>query len=107
MEIIFTGTGSGRTSLKRHHNSIILSSSGTNLLIDAGDGISRALLNSTVDYNSINAILFTHFHPDHLNGISSLLIQMKMNSRSSELRLLVHQNLYRSFLRFLETGYIF
>lgn len=107
MKIIFAGTGSGKTSLKRYHSSTLFSSADFNLLLDAGDGVSRALMNSQIDFNSIDAILFSHFHPDHLNGISSLLIQMKMNKREKSLRLLVHSNLYSSFIKFLETGYVF
>lgn len=107
MKIIFAGTGSGKTSLKRYHTSTLFSSADFNLLIDAGDGVSRALMNAQIDFNSIDAILFSHFHPDHLNGIASLLIQMKMNKREKSLRLLVHSNLYSSFIKFLETGYVF
>jgi len=85
LEIIFIGTGSGKTSLLRNHSAFIINASKIKLLIDAGDGISKALLQSNIDYNSINGIIITHFHPDHLSGLPSLLNQMKMNNRKESL----------------------
>jgi len=85
LEIIFIGTGSGKTSLLRNHSAFIINASKIKLLVDAGDGISKALLQSNINYNSINGIFITHFHPDHLSGLSSLLNQMKMNNRKESL----------------------
>lgn len=107
MEIKFIGTGSGSVSLDRYHSSFLIQVPGQNLLMDAGDSISRALRQSSVDINSINSILISHFHPDHLNGLSSLIIQMKMNKRKEKLQILVHENLLERLRRFLEYNYIF
>ncbi len=87
MEIIFIGTGSGKTSLKRNHSSLLISSSNTKLLVDTGDGISRALLQAEIEFNSITDIIITHYHPDHLSGLPSLLNQMKMNDRKNPLNI--------------------
>ncbi len=87
MEIIFIGTGSGKTSLTRNHSALLISSQNTKLLVDAGDGISKALLLSGINYNSINDIIISHFHPDHLSGLPSLLNQMKMNRREKPLNI--------------------
>lgn len=107
MEILFTGTGSGQTSLKRFHSSFIISDGKHKVLIDAGDSVSRALLSLNVEYNSISSVLLSHFHPDHLNGLPSLIIQMKMNKRKHPLEIFVHSRLRKSLLEFLSTGYIF
>ena len=93
MKIRFVGTSSGKTSLNRFHSSLLLSSSDYNLLVDAGDGISRALLSQKIDFNSINGIIITHLHPDHFAGLSSLIIQMKLSNRKETLDLFVHQSL--------------
>ncbi|MCX6149177.1 MAG: MBL fold metallo-hydrolase [Ignavibacteriales bacterium] len=107
LEILFVGTGSGKTSLVRNHSSILISFNNHKLLIDAGDGISKALLINGVDYCAIDSILFSHFHPDHLSGISSLLNQMKMEGRTSGLNIFLSKNLVEHFIKFLETSYIF
>ncbi|HEX2868222.1 MAG TPA: MBL fold metallo-hydrolase [Ignavibacteriales bacterium] len=107
MEITFAGTGSGKVSLERYFSSFLLSLPGYNLLIEAGDGASRALEQSRVDITQINSILISHFHPDHVNGISSLIIQMKMRKRKLPLHLIVHENLTEKLTEFLQTGYVF
>lgn len=63
-----------------------------NLLIDAGDGISRALIKADINYNSINGILFSHLHPDHFSGLSALIVQMKLNKRNKPLEIYVYKN---------------
>lgn len=104
MKIIFVGTGSGRVSLNRYHSSLLFSPGNYNLLVDAGDGISRALLHAKIDYNSINGILFTHFHPDHFSGICALIVQMKLNRRSSPLEIFLHKKQVEIVREFLLTS---
>ncbi len=105
--IKFIGTGSGKVSLKRFHSAFIIHHENFKLLVDCGDGISKALLNLKEDITKINSILISHFHPDHLNGISLLLIQMKMQKRNLPLKIFVHHNLKLQLVNFLETNMIF
>lgn len=107
MEIKFIGTGSGKTTLKRYHSSFLINAETYNLLVDAGDGISRALINQKISFNNINGILFSHLHPDHYSGLPSLIVQMKMNERVSSLDIFCHES-YIDFLKeFLYQSYLF
>lgn len=106
MEIIFIGTGSGSVSLERYHSALLIKKDSQAHLIDCGDGISRALLGSGTDYNDIQSILLTHFHSDHLNGLSSLITQMKMNKRTAALNIYVHDNLADKLREMLQINYI-
>jgi ribonuclease Z len=101
LKVTFIGTGSGKTSLKRYHSALLLSFDRYNLLVDAGDGISRALLNANVNYNSINGILFTHLHPDHFSGLGALLVQMKMFSRTEHLEIFIFEKYVKDVKKFL------
>ena len=92
MKIKFLGTGSGKTSLNRYHSSLLISSSKYNLLVDCGDGISKAILAQNIDFNSINSVLISHFHSDHFSGLPSLITQMKLSSRKNELKIFVHSS---------------
>jgi ribonuclease BN (tRNA processing enzyme) len=92
MIIKFIGTGSGQTSLKRFHSSILIQASGGSLLIDTGDGVSRALMSLGIDFNTIDGILYTHMHPDHAAGLPSLIVQLKMLKRKKELVIYCHPN---------------
>ena len=106
-ELIFIGTGSGKTSLKRFHSSLLFLTSNYNLLIDAGDGTSRALLSKQIDINSINGILITHLHPDHYTGLASLLTQMKMNGRQTTLDIYINDMLVDIIKNFILQSYLF
>ena len=103
MKVTFVGTGSGKTSLKRYHSSLLFSFNGYNLLIDTGDGISRALLAANIDFNSINGILFTHLHPDHFSGLSALIVQMKMFNRTNPLEIYIYKNFVQQVKDYLIT----
>ncbi len=107
MKIKFLGTGSGLASLKRFHSSILITSSGYNLLVDCGDGISRAILKQNIDFNSIDSILISHLHADHYAGLPSLLTQMKLTQRTKELIVFVH-SADKNFLEdFIFHSYLF
>ena len=106
-EIKFIGTGSGKTSLNRFHSSFLVSSSYYNLLIDAGDGASKALLSQGVDFTKIDGILFTHLHPDHYTGLAALIVQMKMYNREKQLDIFINSELVGVIKKFLINSYLF
>ncbi|UCH66826.1 MAG: MBL fold metallo-hydrolase [Ignavibacterium sp.] len=106
-EIIFIGTGSGKTSLSRFHSSFLISTSRYNLLVDAGDGVSKALLSQGIDCTKIDGILFTHLHPDHYTGIAALIVQMKMYNRKDQLDIFVNSELVDVIKNFLINSYLF
>jgi len=113
VELKFIGTGSGKTSLKRYHSSFLINSGNFNLLVDAGDGISRALLNQKIIFNFINGILISHLHPDHFAGLPSLIVQMKMSERKEPLKIFCHDSnsyfirefIYQSYLLESKLGF--
>lgn len=107
MKIKFIGTGSGKTSLDRFHSSFLINSSEHNLLVDCGDGISRALLTNNVDSNSINSIIISHLHADHFAGLPSLITQMKLNDRKEKLYLYIHKSEKDFIKQFLQNSYLF
>ena len=106
MRIIFLGTSSGKSSLNRYHSSLLFSLHNYNLLIDTGDGISRALINNKINFNSISGILFTHLHPDHFSGLPALIVQMKMMKRKETLEIFIHQSLLNVVKEFLINSYL-
>lgn len=107
MKIKFIGTGSGLTSLDRYHSSFLITSLDHKLLVDCGDGISRALLNQYVDYNSINSIIISHLHADHYAGLPSLITQMKLAGRKEKLSLYIHKSEIEFIEQFLQHSYLF
>ncbi len=107
MKITFVGTGSGKTSRKRFHTSIFVKSKDSGMLIDTGDGVSKALLTLNIKTNSIDSILLSHHHADHFSGIASLITQMKLESRTGLLKVYTHKNLVKPLKNFLNNCYLF
>lgn len=105
--MIFLGTGSGKTSLARNHSSCIIKQNNHLFLVDAGDGICRSLLQQNINYNSINSILFTHYHADHFAGIATLITQMKLFKRNEPLKIFTHKNLITPLESFLQAAQMF
>lgn len=106
-ELIFIGTSSGKTSVNRFHSSFLILTSNYNLLIDAGDGISKALLTQQVSYDVIDGILFSHLHPDHYTGLATLIVQMKMIERKKTLDVFINSELADVIRNFLIQSYLF
>jgi len=107
MKIKFIGTSSGQTTLKRFHSSFLIQENNYNLLVDAGDGISKALLSSCVDLNTVSSLLFTHMHPDHSAGFPSLLVQLKLLKRTGKLTVFCYEYHKDNLLALLKNMHIF
>lgn len=105
--IVFIGTSSGKTCLSRFHSSLLVKSKSCNLLVDCGEGTSRALLTHGVALDSIDGILFSHMHPDHSTGFPSLIVQMKQLKRTKPLKIYCHRNLTESLKFFLHQTFVF
>lgn len=56
-------------------------------LLDCGDGSIRKLLENNVDVLSISNILITHYHSDHLSGLTKIVETMGIKRRTSVLGL--------------------
>lgn len=105
--IVFIGTSSGKTSLKRFHSSLFIKSPEFNLLVDCGDGCAKALLEQKISPISIDGILFSHLHPDHSAGFGSLVVQMKQMKRKKNLKIFCHKNLAETLKLFLSRSFVF
>ena len=53
-------------------------------IVDAGSGSSRNLSRMRVPQGEIEAILLTHFHSDHIDGLGELLMQRWVNGGHTE-----------------------
>ena len=92
MQMTFLGTASGMPVLHRSHSSILLRENGTSILLDAGEGVSTALLRCGIDHGTIEKIFISHTHPDHVNGIPMLLLLMYLSERTKPLKIFLPED---------------
>jgi ribonuclease Z len=90
--ITFYGTSAAIPSTNRGFSCIGIldggrsDSSGRMLLLDCGDGALKNLLRFGVDVNSINEMLISHCHSDHVTGLTQVIETMGIRKKKSNLQ---------------------
>ncbi|MFD1020241.1 MBL fold metallo-hydrolase [Thalassobacillus hwangdonensis] len=87
MDIQFLGTGSAYPGSERDNTSICFSNDGYHVLVDVSGNPCRKLKQFQVDLGELDAVVFTHFHIDHIYGLPSLLWGMWLESRKKPLQI--------------------
>jgi ribonuclease BN (tRNA processing enzyme) len=75
------GTGDAFGSRGRAHSGILIEAAGSRLLIDPGPAILPQLQKARISAATINAVLITHLHGDHLAGLPFLLLDCQFSSQ--------------------------
>jgi ribonuclease BN (tRNA processing enzyme) len=74
-KLITLGTRGGPLPTKdRAQSSNLLVVNGTLYLIDAGDGVTRRIVQSGHDFRNVGKVFITHPHSDHTAGLATLLV---------------------------------
>ncbi|MBI4961865.1 MAG: MBL fold metallo-hydrolase [Desulfomonile tiedjei] len=73
MEITILGSGTATPSLERNASGLCVRGSGSWTLVDMGPGTVRRMCEAGIDSKWIDAILITHFHPDHVSDLVPFL----------------------------------
>jgi ribonuclease BN (tRNA processing enzyme) len=76
-ELMIIGSGTGIPSLRRASPGLIITSSGTRILIDSGAGTLRKMLEVGITYRDVDLLLYTHIHPDHVSDLAAILFACK------------------------------
>ena len=72
-EIFFLGTSASAPSARRGLSSLLVKHNEHRFLIDCGEGTQRQILQSGIGFKSLNRILLTHGHLDHILGLGGLM----------------------------------
>jgi ribonuclease Z len=86
LSLTFLGTGAAIPSLERNVASIALAREGETLLFDCGEGTQRQMMRYGVSFG-LRDVFFTHFHADHLLGLTGLVRTLGLQDRTDPLRL--------------------
>jgi ribonuclease Z len=74
LRFIFLGTGTPAVSLRRGGSAHLVEADDTRVLIDCGTGVARQLVAAGIRAASIDALIVTHEHSDHLADFYQLVV---------------------------------
>lgn len=94
LDICLLGCGGSMPVPHRYLTSMVASFKGKKILIDSGEGTQVALKMIGWGMKSIDAILFTHFHADHVAGLPGLLLTISNSGRTEPLTIVGPEGLW-------------
>lgn len=102
MEFIIFGSGPGLPELDKGLSSIYVHHQGKRLLFDCGEGSSYHLLRHGLCQDEIDAIIISHYHPDHVSGLLMLIQMFYLKKRSKKLQLFLPERVadFEAILQF-------
>jgi len=87
IRITFLGTGSAIPTARRSHTAIYLQYKAENILIDCGEGTQRQFRKARLNPCKVTKILITHWHGDHVLGLSGFLQTLALNGIARKVEL--------------------
>jgi ribonuclease Z len=96
LSVVFLGTGGSVPSARRATACVLIRSGGSRILVDAGEGAQRQMINST-GLVQVDDVYITHFHADHYLGLPGLLKTYDLLERQRPLRIVGPEGLFALF----------
>jgi ribonuclease Z len=86
LSVTFLGTGAATPTIDRNVAGLAVHREGETLLFDCGEGNQRQMMRYGVGF-AFREIYFTHYHADHMLGVTGLLRTMGLQDRSAPVTL--------------------
>lgn len=85
LRIIPLGTSAGRPTLVRGASALAVAAEGSWVMCDCGEGAQLAAQRAGLSLSRLDAVLITHLHGDHFNGLPGLLGTLGLEGRQRPL----------------------
>lgn len=105
--VTFLGTSDGLPSADRYHASLLVRLGSRNVLLDCGEPCSHHLKKLGVDFSSIDCVIVTHTHSDHIAGFPMLVQSMWLEQRKRPLPVWLPHHAIKPLQLWLHACYLF
>ncbi|MCL4395954.1 MAG: MBL fold metallo-hydrolase [Chloroflexi bacterium] len=86
-QVILLGTGAALSGPQREHTYLVVQGDAGSILVDCGGGPVQRLGRIGVGLDSIDHLIVTHHHPDHIYGLPILLLDFWLARRKKVLHI--------------------
>jgi ribonuclease Z len=86
LSVTFLGTGAACPTIDRNVAALAVQREGETILFDCGEGTQRQMMRYGVGF-SFTEVFFTHYHADHILGITGLIRTMGLQDRTAPVTL--------------------
>lgn len=100
----FLGTSNSIPDLEHGNTHMLLCIDKHNILIDCPGDIIQRIHTLDIPPDHITELILTHFHPDHVGGVSLLLMVMWLQNRTTPLTIYANQHTINSVIQLMENS---
>lgn len=86
-QLTLLGTGAALSDVGRENTYLVVQGEKSSILVDCAGSPTQRLLKAKVPLESIDHLILTHHHPDHIYGLSVLLLDLWLAGRKKTLHI--------------------